>query len=250
MSSTVVVKNNVFNDKIVPSEHDASLFCSKKYLFEEKIGRYKLNAHNKENGLILMSKIPDMAVTATFFDPQYRGVLDKLSYGNEGKSRGTGRCNLPQMSEKVIIDFIKSIDRVTKPSGHLFLWVDKFHLCEGVKDWFSDVNFSIVDMIVWDKQTFGMGYRTRRTCEFLIILQKKPIKVKDIWLTHNIRDIWAEKIMTKGHPHCKPINLQKELIISVSKEGDLILDPAMGSGSVLQASLLSNRKFIGCDLNG
>jgi site-specific DNA-methyltransferase (adenine-specific) len=71
-----------------------------------------------------------------------------------------------------------------------------------------------------------------------------------MWTCTNIRDIWSEKVITKEHPHCKPINLQKELIMSVSKEDDLILDPAMGSGSVLQASLLSNRKFIGRDLNG
>ena len=29
------------------------------------------------------------------------------------------------------------IDPNTVPSGHLFLWVDKFHLCQSVLDWFK-----------------------------------------------------------------------------------------------------------------
>ncbi|HKG70020.1 MAG TPA: hypothetical protein VKA92_14200, partial [Segetibacter sp.] len=69
-------------------------------------------------------------ITACFFDPQYRGVMDKMKYGNEGE-RQKGRAELEQMSEETIKLFIKEIDRVLIPDGHLFLWVDKFHFCEG-----------------------------------------------------------------------------------------------------------------------
>ena len=40
------------------------------------------------DGVELLKQIPDKYLKVTFFDPQYRGILDKLSYGNEGKSRG------------------------------------------------------------------------------------------------------------------------------------------------------------------
>jgi site-specific DNA-methyltransferase (adenine-specific) len=62
------------------------------------------------------------------FDPQYRGVLDKQKYGNEG-SRQKGRAALSQMNESDIRTFILEIDRALMPSGHLLLWIDKFHLC-------------------------------------------------------------------------------------------------------------------------
>lgn len=107
-----------------------------------------------------------------FFDPQYRGVLDKLKYGNEGKKRGRARAQLEQMNEETIITFIKEINRILKPSKYLFLWVDKFHLVEGVKPWLINTSFKLVDMITWDKQKIGMGYRTRRKSEYLLILQK------------------------------------------------------------------------------
>lgn len=88
-----------------------------------------LNTRLKMEGLSFLSKIPRNSIPVVFFDPQYRGVLDKLKFGNEGKSRGKERSHLPQMSEQVIKDFVRQIDRVLIPSGHLFLWIDKFHLC-------------------------------------------------------------------------------------------------------------------------
>lgn len=85
------------------------------------------------DGVELLKQIPDKSLKVTFFDPQYRGILDKLSYGNEGKSRGKERSDLPQMSENIIKTFLKEIERVLAPSGYLFLWIDKFHLVEGGK---------------------------------------------------------------------------------------------------------------------
>ena len=85
-------------------------------------------------------------------------------------------------------EFIKEIDRVLKDSGHLFLWVDKFHLCQGVLNWFTETKLNLVDMIVWDKGKIGMGYRTRRRSEYLIVLQKSPVRVKGCWNDHDIPD--------------------------------------------------------------
>ncbi len=211
----------------------------------------KINTRLKMDGLVLLSKIPEEKIPIVFFDPQYRGILDKMKYGNEGKSRGRARYELPQMSEKVIKQFIKGIDKITMPSGHLFLWVDKFHLCQGVSNWFTGTNMDIVDLIVWNKKRMGMGYRTRRCAEYLIVLQKLPRKAKGVWKVHNIRDVWDESIMNKnGHTHTKPIDLQSQLICAVSNEGDIVVDPAAGSFSVMKASNQANRNFLGCDVNG
>ena len=97
--------------------------------------KYLLNQKNSANGLDLLTDTIDSSISVVFFDPQYRGVLDKLQYGNEGKSRGKARCELPQMSQETIILFLKEINRILKNSGHLFLWVDKFHLCQGILPW-------------------------------------------------------------------------------------------------------------------
>lgn len=208
-----------------------------------------LNKKNKLNGLELLDIIPKESIKVSFFDPQYRGVLDKMSYGNEGKNRGQERSALPQMSEEIIAEFISKIEKVLLPNGYLFLWVDKFHLVEGVKDWFINTpSLSVVDMITWDKQKIGMGYRSRRRSEYLIIVQKQPKKAKSTWVIHNIPDVWAEKLTYKPHTHSKPIELQKQLILATTLENDVVLDPASGGFSVFEACKQTGRNFIGTDL--
>ena len=207
-----------------------------------------LNRRNKMNGLDLLDLLDKESIKVTFFDPQYRGVLDKLSYGNEGKSRGKDRSALPQMSQEIIFEFLAKIEVVLKPNGYLFLWLDKFHLFE-VKSWIENYqSLEIVDMIVWNKLKIGMGYRTRRKSEYLVIIQKFPKRAKSTWTLHNIPDVWDEKILDKNHTHAKPIELQKQLILATTNENDLVLDPASGGYSVFRACKETNRNFIGCDL--
>lgn len=208
---------------------------------------FRCNQHNISDGLILMQDILDCSVKAAIFDPQYRGVLDKLHYGNEGVSRGKLRSSLPQMNDDTISAFILEINRVLKTSGHLFLWIDKFHLCMGVHQWLHDTDLNIVDLITWDKGKIGMGYRTRRKSEYVLVLQKAPVKAKSCWLDHSIPDVWQE-VVHKVHPHSKPLELQKRLIAATTHEGDYVLDPAAGGFTVLDVCRLLNRNFIGTDI--
>ena len=211
----------------------------------------KTNTRLKMEGRKFLSQLPEISFSVAFFDPQYRGILDKMSYGNEGEKRGRKRAELPQMTEKVIAEFIQEINRILIPSGHLFLWMDKFHLCQGFSAWMDETALDIVDLINWNKVKMGMGYRTRRVGEYLVVLQKLPKKAKGVWKIHNIPDVWEEKIVHNGkHAHQKPINLQSKLIAAVSNEGDIIVDPAAGSFSVMTAAINERRNFIGCDING
>lgn len=212
-----------------------------------KNNTYRLNSHNLCDGMDLLKNINDSTIAAAFFDPQYRGVLDKMKYGNEGKARGKARSALPQMNEETITRFIVEIDRVLKNSGHLFLWIDKFHLCGGVRKWIDCTSLNIVDMIVWDKCKIGMGYRSRRKSEYLVVLQKTPVKAKPCWSDHSIPDVWQEQKPT-DHPHSKPIELQRRLIAATTNEGDVVLDPASGGYSVLAACRQLDRDFIGADI--
>lgn len=208
-----------------------------------------LNKRQQMDGLQLLQKIPSESIRVVFFDPQYRGVLDKLSYGNEGKSRGKARHDLEQMSEETILTFISLIEKVLAKNGYLFLWVDKFHLVNGIQKWLSQTpTLQSVDMITWNKGKMGMGYRTRRTCEYLIVIQKMPRQAKSTWTIHNIPDVWTEKILHRIHTHQKPLELQKQLILATTNEEDIVCDPAAGSYSVFECCKATNRNFIGCDI--
>lgn len=207
------------------------------------------NRYIQSEGLDFMSHIPDESVDCCFLDPQYRQVLDKLKYGNEG-ARQAGRVSLNQMSDDTIICFINKITMTLKPSSYLFLWVDKFILVEGhYKKWFFDLY--PVDLITWNKGLPGQGYRSRRWSEYLLIYQKHP-KITKNWIDKGIPDCVTEKIKlprTKGlHPHRKPIDLMSRLISSTVPENGIVLDPCAGSFSTFESCKKSNRDFIGCDL--
>ena len=53
----------------------------------------------------------------------------------------------------------------------------------------------------------------------------------------------------KEHPAVFPEQLANDHIISWSNEGDIILDPFMGSGTTGKMAKLNNRKFIGIELD-
>lgn len=209
---------------------------------------FPINQKNQMNGRRLLKSIPDASVPVVFFDPQYRGIMEKLNYGNEGK-RQQARATQKQMSDKLIWHFIVGIDRVLMPSGHLFLWVDKFHLCEGISQWMMGTILQVVDMITWDKMRMGMGYRTRRQCEYLLVLQKSPKRAKGVWAKHNIPDIYrAKQNRNTSNAHPKPIELQTCLIKAVTNKNDVVVDPAAGSYTVWDAAHNCGRRFLGCDL--
>jgi len=56
------------------------------------------NVAQRGDALDLLTSLPDACAALAFFDPQHRGVLDKLAFGNEGE-RQRLPCSLPAMSE-------------------------------------------------------------------------------------------------------------------------------------------------------
>jgi site-specific DNA-methyltransferase (adenine-specific) len=98
----------------------------------------------------------------------------------------------------------------------------------------------------------GMGKRTRRRGDYLLIIQKPPI-TPSTWVDHRIPSRWSEKIDLKRYPrklypHAKPIGLITRLIGTVTRPGDLVVDPAAGSFVVMHAAHALRREFIGCDI--
>ena len=192
----------------------------------------RLNCRQVMEGREMMSKIPSQVINACFFDPQYRVRVDPPLV-------------FERMEQDLIVRFIRDIDRILLSSGYLFLWVKKTHVLNGLSGWLEQTSLTIVDMIAWDKQRIARGYRAARTSEYVMVAQKTPKNAKESWKIHNIPDIWRERV---DPPYAKPIGLQKKLIEAVTNEGDLVVDPAAGTFSVLEGCRLCGRNFLGCDI--
>lgn len=206
---------------------------------------YRQNTAQRGDTLALLRSLPDSCTPLVFFDPQHRGVLDYLKLGNEG-ARQRGRAQLPAMGEDYIDRVCLESARALRPGGNLMRWVDTFCLCEGHHLRIADAVKS-VDLIAWDNLRMGMGKRTRRRGDYLLILQKPPISART-WRDHGIANRWSEKVDRSWHPHIKPIGLITRLIGAVTEPGDLVVDPAAGSFVVMQAAHQLARNFVGCDI--
>lgn len=74
--------------------------------------------------------------------------------------------------------------------------------------------------------------------------------IKEFGARWNIWDVTTEKgNNVTGHPATFPEALANDHILSWSNEGDVVLDPFMGSGTTGKMALLNNRKFIGVELS-
>src|SRR5262249_49060910 len=204
-----------------------------------------MNVAQRGDALELLRSLPDACAALAFFDPQHRGVLDYLDFGNEG-ARQRGRAELSAMTDTYIDTCCIEITRVLKRGGYLMRWTDTFCLCQADHLRIIDA-IKPVDLIAWDSLRIGMGKPHRPRRRYLLVLQKPPISARG-WKDHGILNRWPEKVDRKLHPHIKPIGLITRLIAAVTEPGDLIVDPAAGSFVVMRAAHRLGRNFSGCDL--
>ncbi len=74
-------------------------------------------------------------------------------------------------------------------------------------------------------------------------LGKNPM---DVWDIPNVKSNHVEKT---DHPCQFPIGLVERLVLSLTNEGDSVLDPYLGVGSSAIAALKHDRSAYGCDLD-
>ncbi|HEV2261290.1 MAG TPA: site-specific DNA-methyltransferase [Candidatus Rubrimentiphilum sp.] len=67
----------------------------------------------------------------------------------------------------------------------------------------------------------------------------------DVWMIPNVKHNHVEKT---DHPCQFPVELVERLVLALTDEGDLVVDPFMGAGSALVAALMNRRRSAGADI--
>ena len=88
------------------------------------------------------------------------------------------------------------------------------------------------------------SYSERRREEITIT---KPTKIKENVWNFNVGNASGDDKTLHNAPF--PEQLAKDHILSWSNEGDIVLDPLMGSGTTGKMAKLNNRNFIGFELS-
>jgi site-specific DNA-methyltransferase (adenine-specific) len=71
----------------------------------------------------------------------------------------------------------------------------------------------------------------------------------NVWKYSTGKNYSTKDSIAFQHPAIFPEELAEDHILTWSNEGDIVLDPMVGSGTTSKMSKMNNRNFIGFDIN-
>ena len=212
------------------------------------------NVIYNQDCLVGMKDIPDKCVDLIVTDPPYRvtsrgggGTMSGYWTGEKAKKGYVFAHNDIDVSE-----YIGEFYRLLKDRSHCYIMCNNSNLPHFF-DVISKSKFNFVKLLVWDKCTKICGKYYMGQVEHIFLLRKggdKPINdcgTSDLLSFPNKKE--KQEDGSNIHDSQKPIGLFQTMIENSSKEGEIILDPFMGSGTTAIACMRANRHFIGFELD-
>lgn len=209
--------------------------------------------YNRDS-LQLMKEIPANSVDAIITDPPYN-----ISRDNNFTTMGRAGIDFGEWDKDFdLTSWIKVAEPLLKKGGNIVIfnsWKNMTNITKSLEE----NGFEVKDLIRWKKTNAMPRNRDRRFItdyEVAVWAVKKGGK----WTFNRLSDTYeipeivggltpkSEKI-EGGHPTQKPVYVMKWLIERLTNEGDVVLDPFMGSGTTGVACKNLNRKFIGVELD-
>lgn len=183
----------------------------------------------------------DLVVT----DPPYESLEKHRKIGTTTRlkqSKSSSNVWFDIFSNDRLESLMQELYRVLKKDTHCYIFCDQETMFV-LKPIGEAVGFKFWKPIVWDKQKIGMGYHYRARYEFILFFEKGKRKLNNL----GVPDVLSFSRVHRGYPTEKPAELSQVLIEQSSEEGQLVIDPFCGSGSVGVASCKVNRIFKGND---
>lgn len=120
-----------------------------------------------------------------------------------------------------------------------------------------------LNVCVWAKTNGGMGGLYRSQHEFVFVFRKGKAAHRNnvqlgkygrnrtnLWTYAGVNTFRAGRMEElQAHPTAKPVEMVKDAILDVSKRGDIVLDPFLGSGSTVIAAERCGRKAYGLEID-
>ena len=132
----------------------------------------------------------------------------------------------------------------SKPSAKSHWFID-WRMYPNLYGALESCGWVVKNLVVWDKEHFGMGQNYRNQHELILYAEKGDTKFP----THSTSNVLRCKRKTaENHPTEKPVELIEMIIRASTLPEDIIFDPFMGSGTTGVACMNLGRKFIGCEI--
>ena len=220
-----------------------------------------------------MGKMPDESIDLVVTDPPYKiisGGCRIVPSDNEcsgvfnrrkdwSKTDSTGVLNRGDKSNDfanivrdgkmfrnndiAFSDWLPSIYRVLKQQTHCYIMVNDKNI-HAMLDACVSAGFKLVNVLVWKKNNCTPNKYYMKNVEFILMLRKGAARnINNMGDTTCLE--FPNIIGNKLHPTEKPVKLIATLVGNSAAEGELILDPFMGSGTTAVACINTKRNFIG-----
>ncbi len=211
--------------------------------------------------LEILPAIPAETVDLIFADPPYflsndgitchAGRMVSVNKGDWDRSRG------PDFNHEFNRAWLAACQRVLKPNGTI--WVSgTSHVIHSVGFAMQQLGFKLLNDITWVKPNpppnLSCRYFTHATETVIWAAKSKKSKhtfhyklMRQLAGGKQMKSVWEilppdreEKKFGK-HPAQKPVALLERILLACTNEGDLVLDPFMGSGTTAVVALQLSR---------
>ncbi|MFW9904636.1 MAG: DNA-methyltransferase [Candidatus Thorarchaeota archaeon] len=214
-----------------------------------------------------MDQIDSETVDLLLTDPPFGIQFDKVGsqYNRKQKELGMFYTEVDENYYDFTMKWLQVAWRVMKPTASGFIFSGWNHLND-ILNSVTRIGFRLVNHIIW-KYQFGVFTKKRFVSSHYHILYftKLPEK-KDNLRTFNripeyssspgklyFEDVWLiKRNYQKGGektPTRLPLEVTNKCVRMGSNENDLILEPFMGSGSVILSCIQYNRRYIGFEIS-
>ena len=203
-----------------------------------------------------MKIIPDNTIDLVITDPPF-AIDFKAIRNNYNRKDSRVIAGYNEISKKNYKDFtmqwMSEVFRVLKDSGSMYVFSGWNNL-KDILNALDDIGFITVNHIIW-KYQFGVVTKRKFVtshyhCLYVCKNDDKRkffpysrYKKEDVWVIK--REYWTGDQKT---PTKLPAELIEKILMYSSEEGDIVLDPFLGSGQVAVVSKMHNRKYIGFEI--
>jgi len=200
----------------------------------------------RADAIDLIARLPDASVDLMVTDPAYESLEKHRAIGTTTRlkhSKSSSNDWFTIFPNARFPELFEQARRVLKKNAHFYLFCDAETMFVA-KDIGERAGFKLWKPLVWDKVQIGMGYHYRARYEMILFFEKGKRKLKDL----SVPDILTCPRVRGGYPSEKPSRVSEVLVKQSSDEGDLVLDPFCGAGSVGVAARSLGRRYVGGDV--
>lgn len=205
-----------------------------------------LNQIINDDCMKVFPSIEDRSIDLLLTDIPYGAVTqngeERAKYG--GQLRNIDKRDADKVTFD-LLDFLKECSRVTAGSIYIFCGIEQVST---VFSYFYEHRDFMVRQCAWKKTNPAPSngqHMWLSSMENCVFAKRRKTKFNQLCKSA----VWEFPTgRAKNHPTEKPLNLIEYLIASSSDEGDLILDPCIGSGTTAVAAAKLNRRFIGIEI--